>query len=240
MSTRRYRFLAKLQADREWLIEGDEAEHLSRVLRLEAGCEVEVTDGQGAWATGRIRHARGKAIGVDCSPTQIEASPRFRITVAVGALKPGFIDDLLPGLVELGMDQLVVFQQRGMAKSRLSDQACERWQRILTSALKQSKRATLPTLDVFGSLADLLQGVPGNGIVLRPDATTPLFELVTRLDRDVVLLVGGERGLDPEELALAQAAGYQAASMGPTILRAVTATLASVAVTALRRAAAPC
>ena len=240
MSAHRYRFFATQHSDREWHIEADEADHVSRVLRLEAGCDVEVTDGRGRWAIGKLVNNRGKSIRVECSSAHTETPPTWRITIAVGALKPGAIDDVLPGLVELGIDRILIFQQLGAAKARLHDNAFVRWQRIIQNAVKQSKRATLPDLQIFGSLAQLLPAMSGQGLVLAPGATTALFHLVSQLDGDLGLIVGGERGLDQDELSLAKAAGYTTVALGPTILRAVTATLAAAAVTSLRRAAAPC
>lgn len=240
MSSHSWRFLAEQIDPQTWQISGDEAEHLSRVLRLETGDTVEVTDGAGQWATGELRNHRGKIILVDCGTAQQEPPPRWRITMAIGALKPGVIDEVLPGLVELGVDRILIFQQAGMAKSRLSDSAIERWRRILVSSIKQCKRARLPNLNVFASLGELLKQVDGHKIVLDSDASSPLFEMISPIQDDVVFLVGGERGLDAQELQAIQGAGFATASLGPNILRAVTAAAAVAAVATLRRAATTC
>jgi 16S rRNA (uracil1498-N3)-methyltransferase len=240
MSAHRWRFLASRRGGNEWLIEGDEAQHATRVLRLEPGTEVEVTDGAATWAVGRLREARGKTLTVDAEAAQVEAPPAWRISVAVGALKPGVVDELLPGLVELGVDRIVVYQQRGAAKARLAASAVERWRRIVVSAMKQCKRATLPELVVYGSLDELVAAHTGLGVVLVPGAPEALFDLVAAVDGDLLLLAGGEKGLEPEEEAQLRAAGFRPAALGSTVLRAVTAALAAASVAALRRAARPC
>lgn len=240
MSSHRWRFLAQQIDAQTWHITDDEAEHLSRVLRLEIGDAIEVTDGSGNWALGRLRNNRGKTIVVDCEPALHESNPPWQISLAVGALKPGMIDDLLPGLVELGVDQIMIFQQSGVAKARLSDSAVERWQRILINAIKQCKRARLPTLRVFPTLSELLTRAEGCKIVLDPESPHPLYELVAPLATDLVFLAGGERGLDATELQAIKAAGFVGANLGPNILRAVTAATAVTALAALRRAASTC
>ena len=138
-----FRFLADHCEAGQWTMRSEEWHHLLSVLRLPVGAEFELTNGKG-W----VAHAKLTAISkqVGCfevldqtySP-ELPAGSRF--ILAIGALRPQSVDDLLPYLIELGVDAIEIFSFQGMDKNRLQDKVCERWDRILTAAMKQCKRA---------------------------------------------------------------------------------------------------
>jgi len=232
----RFRFIGEKDAGALWQLVGEEAHHLAKVLRLEEGAAVEVTDARGVWALGTVVRIGAKAVAIEATDEFREAAPDVRLAFAIGALKPGAVDDILPALTELGVDTVHVFLQKESAKSRLTDKVAERWQRILVQALKQCKRARLPAIVEHGSLAALLHETAGDAetrrYMLAAGAARPLGELLRQggPGRGVLLVAGGEKGLIPDEEAALFEAGFCAASLGPHVLRAVTAAVAAVAV----------
>jgi 16S rRNA (uracil1498-N3)-methyltransferase len=100
-----FRFLGAPSADGDaWELREEEAHHVSRVLRLGEGAEVEVTDGAGRLVRGTLTQVGAKLVRVAVAAERRVERERGRFVFAVGALKPGGVDDVLAPLVELGVD----------------------------------------------------------------------------------------------------------------------------------------
>lgn len=244
MSQHRFRFLGeRLEAGRWVVRDAEEITHLTKVLRLKAGAEVEATDGRGHWCHGALTEVGGREAQVTATEEGFRPAAAQRIVVCLGALKHGAFDEILPGLVELGADAIHLFLQDGAEKTRLSPKALERWRRIEAQALKQCKRVHLPALETHDSLDALLKGLGGGGLarlVLAPGADEGLLPALgaahSRPDgTGVALVVGAEQGLNPKELEALAAQGFKSVHCGDGILRAVTAALAATAAAALVR-----
>lgn len=236
MTAHRFRFFGERGEDGVWRLVADDAHHLAKVLRLAEGAEVEVANGRGWWAPGRVTAIRGKEVLVAEDELHEVAAAAWPVIFAVGALKPGAVDEILPALTELGVDEVWVFGQEGAAKVRLADKAVERWQRILVAAVKQCKRAWVPELRVFGSIKDMIAAVPQGvtRVVLSGETERSLLE-VGQGARGLVMVAGGEKGLDVAEETTLREAGFTEARIGGHVLRAVTAAVAAAAVAAVLR-----
>lgn len=241
-----FRFLAVAPAGEgsaTWQIEGDELLHLRKVLRLAVGAPVEVTNGAGLWGRGTLVGLDPQIGLVECKEVHKDEMPRIRVSLAFGALKPGSVDEILPGLTELGIGTIHVFGQQETAKARLSEKAVERWQRIVLQAIKQCKRASMPNVVTHRDIAALLQATEGKisgRFLLAEAAQLTLLEAAEAAlkqigpgPQEVLVVLGGEIGLNAKEEAALEAAGFIKASLGPFVLRAVTAAVAAAAVLAV-------
>lgn len=225
-----YRFLAQAQSPQLWEIRDQEFIHLKQVLRLKLQDSVEVFDGKGLFASGQIQEIHSKYAVVECSPAQMQEKMRPQLILALGALKPGFIDDLLPMFVELNADELHVFCQDGVSKNRISDKAVERWERISQTSAKQCRRAHLPLLKIWSSLLAMLEGMKNldaHRFVLDPHSNQYLSQAAQNPQKDIFAIIGGEKGFSPNEEQILQAQEFLAVSLGPLILRAYTASIAA-------------
>ncbi len=237
----RFRFLGALDpALQMWVISDDEFFHAKKVLRLTAGAQVEVFDGQGAWGEGVIVEMRKDCALVELAQVHKEPNSQVRLIIATGALQTQTMSDLLPCLVELGADEVHVFLHEGVAKTRLNDKTTERWQKILIAAAKQSKRAHLPTLHGWSSFASFLDyaGALEQRCILDPEATRELSDLSLKTHASICLLLGGEKGLSQTEQQHAHSAGFEGFRLGSNILRSFTAAVAGTAILSSKRAAA--
>lgn len=235
MARHRFRFFGIQQSEHLWLIEGDEATHLAKVLKLSAGNEIEVTDGKGTWVVGEIQSQPSQK-GINVVPKEItqQAKPAS-INLAIGALKTSSFDEILPALVELGVSEIHVFLQEKTDKKRISTKIETRWKRIIIGALKQSKRAWIPTIHTHKSLNGYLEHVNNTSvdthrIMLDATATESLNEIPLPAHKPIELILGSEMGLDKQESELLLTEGYHSARIGPHILRATTAAVASMAI----------
>ena len=212
---------------------------LRAVLRLGVGDRVVLLDNRGGAFLTEIRALdRQPAQGAVLEALAASGEPTVAVTLFQCSLKADKFEWVLQKGTELGVTRFVpVVSRRSVVRpvAALAKKA-ERWQAILREAAEQCGRGRLPELAEPVEFADAVamaealtsrflpweeaaMGSRSLGSVLDP-----------KKDRDVSLLIGPEGGLDPAEVALAQAAGWQVVTLGPRILRAETAALAGVTV----------
>lgn len=241
MSRHRFRFVGERVGDGLWRLSPGEAHHVN-VLRLGSGALVEVTDGAGRWGSGALVVLSKGEVRVEVAEERVDPRPPYAINLAVGTLRPGAIDEVLPGMVELGVDHIRVFGLDGTSRTRMAPGAVERWRRVILGAVKQSKRSYSPPIDVYDTVDELVEVLgdsPSRRVLLDAGASEPLYDLLTAgasRPIDVEMVVGGEKGLTETEIERFSGAGFRKAFLGPFVLRAVTAVGAATAVAASLRA----
>lgn len=216
------------------VLTGSEAHHAAAVRRVRAGEQVTLGDGAGAWLTGRCVRVEPTRVEVQVVDREVVPAPSPRITL-VQALAKGDRDELaVQAATELGVDEIVPWQaSRSVSRWAGPKQAKGRgrWQMIAREAAKQAHRAWIPAVAEMVSTKQLAaRAAASRLVVLEPTATRRLSSLELGGDRDVVLVVGPEGGVAPDELALFDEAGATIAALGDTVLRTSTAGPAALAV----------
>lgn len=213
---------------------GAEAHHAAAVRRVRPGETVTITDGRGAWI-------EGETLSVDQSRVEIHvvrrasiARPTPRIQLAQGLAK-GDRDELaVQAATELGVDAIVPWQAaRSVSRwqGAKAEKGRARWQRIAREAAKQAHRAWIPEVHDVVTTAELAaRAHDADVVVLDPRAELPLTRVEPSHDRDLLIVVGPEGGVSPEELRTLTAAGARNAQLGDTVLRTSTAGPAALAV----------
>ncbi|MGZ4596702.1 MAG: RsmE family RNA methyltransferase, partial [Actinomycetes bacterium] len=117
-------------------------------------------------------------------------------------------------------------------KAERGAKALAKWRTTVREAAKQSRRARFPEVTALASTADVATWLRGAalGAVLHEEATAPLAAAQPPERGDVVVVVGPEGGLGPDELAAFAAAGATSYRLGPTVLRTSTAGVAALSV----------
>ncbi|MBO0982349.1 16S rRNA (uracil(1498)-N(3))-methyltransferase [Rathayibacter sp. SD072] len=216
---------------------GAEARHAATVSRIRAGETIRVGDGRGLVAMAVVESAEPSRVALVVESVEESAAPAPRLVLAQ-ALAKGDRDELaVQAATELGIDEVVPWQA-ARSISRWSgpkeEKGRERWRSIVREASKQSLRARVPEVSAVAStrlLAD--RAATERVLVLEPSAEVRLSSLEPD-GRDIVLVVGPEGGVAPEELALLAAAGAEAVALGDTVLRTSTAGPAAIAVLSAR------
>ncbi|WP_251449744.1 16S rRNA (uracil(1498)-N(3))-methyltransferase [Microbacterium sp. Marseille-Q6648] len=217
---------------------GAEAHHAATVRRVRPGEHVTVGDGHGTWLTGTCESAGGGEVSVRIATREDRPAPERRL-VLVQALAKGDRDELaVQAATELGAD-LIIPWQASRSVSRWDGPKREkgraRWATIVREAAKQAHRAWIPEVAEVTDVRDLEQLAHGGGmLVLEPTAQSRLSEIDLGADGDIVLVVGPEGGLAPDELDRLVAAGARAVRLGETVLRTSTAGPAALAVASTR------
>jgi 16S rRNA (uracil1498-N3)-methyltransferase len=204
-------------------IEGDDAHHLVRVKRIEAGGMIGLFDGLGRLAAARVvRTAKQGREGwvVEAAITEIISVPRTVPRVEVWASAPK--GDRLAGMIE-GLSQVGAAAWHPLTTRRTVVEPgagkIDRLERLAVESAKQCGRAWFLEIGAGGGLDEALRA--GDATVILADASGELF---TPIEATTVrLLVGPEGGFEPEEFAKARAAGAMVRRFGPHVMRIETA-----------------
>jgi 16S rRNA (uracil1498-N3)-methyltransferase len=216
-------------------ISGDDAQHLTRVLRVEAGEKYEISDNRNVYLA-EVESAR-KSHVVFQTISQLEAiEPPVQLILCASLIKFDHFEWMIEKATELGVARIVpvisVRTERGLEKA--AGKRVERWRRIALEASQQSRRAHLPMIDEPARWANALSLVAAYSYVLEENpGARPLaavFPEVRACSDTVALLVGPEGGWTEEERADFSRSVWTPVSLGPSILRAETAAIAGLAI----------
>ncbi|SDO21624.1 16S rRNA (uracil1498-N3)-methyltransferase [Nakamurella panacisegetis] len=217
-------------------LDGAEGRHASVVRRMRVGEELVLTDGTGALAVAAVTAVDRASVQLDVSATEQTAPPAVTVTL-VQALPKGERSELAVDLAtEAGVDALVPWSASRCVARWTADKTVkgvQRWQTVAREAAKQSRRPTVPVVAPLAStagVATLISGAAG-ALVLHEAGSVPITEAVLPSSGELVLVVGPEGGVSPEELAAFREAGAQVVRLGREVLR--TSTAGAVALGAL-------
>jgi 16S rRNA (uracil1498-N3)-methyltransferase len=210
----------------------EEAEHLTRVLRLKVGAPVRVFNGRGGEFDAVIELAARTSVRVrvgNAHETGREA--RVAVTLAQAVLKGDKMDAVVRDAVMMGVaaiQPVVAARSEVTLPSLMRGGRRERWQRIAVSSAKQCGRSVLPPVleprpfdAVAASLADLT--LPGPCLMFVEPAVSADAISLTDLDgpmpREATVLIGPEGGWTADEVAAGSAVS-RPVTLGPRIFRA--------------------
>jgi 16S rRNA (uracil1498-N3)-methyltransferase len=212
----------------------DEAQHLTRVLRLIVGDEVVIFDGTGGEWLGRVARAARGAVRVDLLAARDPVpEPAVHVTLGVGLLKGDQMAAVIRDATMLGVAAIapIATAHVTLPAPAWARQPLDRWTRIAIASAKQCGRAVVPAILPVTRLPDLLAGPEDETRILCvepvwPDSiTAPAIPARPR----AVLCVGPEGGWTEEEVALARSRGAYLLGLGPRRLRAETAPTVALA-----------
>lgn len=212
---------------------GDEAHHLTRVLRVCVGDAVGVFDGRGREWRAQVGAITKSSVSLvierEVSPVP---EPPVTVTLAVGVLKGDQMDAVVRDATVMGVtairpivtDHVVV-----PSKAWRDDRGLDRWHRVAVAAAKQCGRAVVPTIAPVGPLADVWpqpEGDAATGMSLTCVEPGAVFGAAVADWRTVarpataMVFVGPEGGWSASELAMFTERGTHTVSLGPRTLRA--------------------
>ena len=247
--TRRRWIADEITGDTAALV-GEHAAHLARVLRAEVGQEFDIATGEGVrrGTITTISYDRIEfALGAKQHLTLRSAAPK--ITLALAIFKFDRMDWAIEKCTEIGVARIIpiIARRTDAHLASAAGKRRERWQRIVRQASEQSRRPAPPEIaapvkqkDLGGDgvlAADALRVVLAESLA-GSEGDTRLGEILQShsLAGEVALAIGPEGGWADGELTWFYEAGWIAASLGDTILRAETAAIvaSALAIDALR------
>lgn len=216
-------------------LSGPEGRHAVSVRRLQVGEEIVLTDGQGRGAQGLVAAVDGKdTLEVAVTGFREEPVPRPRITV-VQALPKGDRGELaVETMTEVGVDAIVPWAAARCITQWKGDRGAKslaKWRSTAREAAKQARRLRFPDVSEMLTTRQLTPLLAGAAFaaVLHEEGSEPLAAAALPADGDIVLVVGPEGGVSPEELDALAAAGAKPYRLGASVLRTSTAGVAATA-----------
>ncbi|MEV0909468.1 16S rRNA (uracil(1498)-N(3))-methyltransferase [Streptomyces hokutonensis] len=222
----------------EVVLDGPEGRHAVSVKRLRPGEDITLTDGRGRYLDGVVKTVEGKDRLVVLGSTVFEEpQEQPRITV-VQALPKGDRGELaVETMTETGVDAIVPWAASRCItqwKGERGLKALAKWRATAREAGKQSRRLRFPEVADAATSKQVaaLLAKADFAAVLHEDrvyAGEPLATAELPTEGEIVLVVGPEGGVSPEELALFEEAGAKAYRLGRSVLRTSTAGTAAAA-----------
>jgi 16S rRNA (uracil1498-N3)-methyltransferase len=217
------------------LLDGPEGRHAATVRRTRVGEHLLLTDGAGLRVEAEVVAVASASLDLVVVSVAHDPAPNPRLVLVQALAKNDRDDQAIEAATECGVDEVVPWQAgRSVVQWRgeRGEKARRKWDAVLVAATKQSRRSRRPVLAPAATTADLVARVraAAAAYVLHEDATVPLATVVLPDAGDVVVVVGPEGGVAPEEVALLEAAGAVTVRLGSTVLRSSTAGPAALAV----------
>lgn len=229
----RRRWIADEVSGSRAALTGAHAQHLAQVLRGRVGQEFDIATGDNV-RRGSITSIANDRVEFELGEI-IPAAPALSLTTLVSIFKFDRMEWAIEKCVELGATRIVplLAQRTESHLAKAADKRVERWRRLALQASEQSRRTSAPEISQPLTLQAALVASHGTRIVLAESEVHVMLRDVLQANpaAEITLAFGPEGGWTESELKLFKQAGWIAASLGSTILRAETAVIAAVAIT---------
>jgi 16S rRNA (uracil1498-N3)-methyltransferase len=214
---------------------GDEARHLSQVLRGKAGERITVFDGRGRRAAATVLSISKDHIPLELGE-QVESRKTGPAIILAQAIPKGKnMDFIVQKAVELGVSAIQPLVTSNTVVQP-GDGKSEKWRRVALEACKQCGQDTLPEIAEPLPFDRWIAPPSSDGdmrvIASLADGSQPLKDILRRNEapESVTYLVGPEGDFTPQETRSALDHGFLPASLGGIVLRVETATLCGLAI----------
>ena len=228
-------FIRQTQIDNDRLtMQGDDAHHIARSLRMAVGETVTVCDMQGREYNCRIEgfEEDTKVFLSVLSTKEPENEPPLRIRLFQALPKGDKLDTVIQKSVECGVSEIIPYESERCVvrvKPEAEVRKTERRQRIAQEAAKQCGRSILPEVRPTVSFSEMLEMIKEDELCLfcyEGDGTEPLGVVLKRAlgeKKNISVVIGSEGGFSLKEAQLIRDSGAEAVGLGRRILRTETA-----------------
>lgn len=223
-----------------YLDDRDDLHHMSKVLRLKAGDEVDVSDGAKFEYHGVIEELDQNLATIKILDKQAFArEPELLVSLYQGVPKAGKMEVIIQKNVEEGVHEIIpVFMDRTIVVDKGNfSKKIDRWQRVSDEAVKQCKRGIIPKVRESIKFNEMMAELESFDLVLFPyenEDDTNIKDVLRNLHekpKKVAIVIGPEGGFSDSEADALKKMGASTVSLGKTILRTETAGLVALAMT---------
>lgn len=213
------------------VLEGDEAAHLTRVLRVEKGQQFEISDNSQVWFA-EVTEARKALVEftvIEALAAEPEPPP---VHLYAALFKFDRFEWMVEKVTELGVARIVPVESARSEDGLFAaaHKRVERWRKIAREASQQSRRTRMPEIGEPVKLRALSVGAPSILLDEFPGIAPLTIPETWTLERPLSVLLGPAGGWTDAERGSLVEGGWTAASLGPTVLRAETAGVAAIAI----------
>lgn len=228
-------FLAARLAD-TMQVGGEDAYHMSRVLRMKPGDKLIVVDCEQQSGVAEIVAAADNELSLVLIERIAETKePPVEVCLVQGLAKNDKMDYIIQKAVELGVHRIIPLQSQHVvvqydAKKRAERVA--RWNKIAVEAAKQCGRLHIPVVEAIHTLPEALAATADTKLIMLYEGKSQqgLKQVLQEKQEAYTLLIGPEGGFSTAEVESCLVKQAVTATLGPRILRTETAALAAIAV----------
>ncbi len=208
-------------------VSGTEARHAVAVRRTTVGESVLISDGRGRAIRGPVVTAEKTRLAVEVAEILWAPERRHRF-VAVQALAKGDRSErAVETMTELGVDEILAWQaSRSIVRwtGERREKSLAKWSSAAREATKQSRRLRVPQVS-FATTAGVAERIRAAGcaLILHESADIPIGRADLPDEGEILLIIGPEGGVAPEELEEFQRLGAQPVLISDAVLRTSTA-----------------
>ena len=213
----------------------EESKHCLRVLRMELGDELHLTDGRGTMYRCKVVDANAKRCTVEVVERIDNYEPLpYRLTMAVAPTKNiDRFEWFLEKATEVGITEIYPIECDHSERRQIK---LDREQKVITAAVKQSLKAYHPTLHPLTDLRTVLtMEFDGEKYIAHCNDSLGEREYLGKLLKkggNALILIGPEGDFSPEEITFALRNGFKPISLGKQRLRTETAAVIATVITA--------
>ena len=217
-----YRFFEERNFEGNTNLKEETLHHLKNVIRINDGEEFQVVFDDGifsfAYYDGKIKNL-GKV--------EESNESKLRLSLFFGVLKNNKSEDVIRHATEIGVsDFYPVLMDRTISDiSKKKEKKKERYQKIVESAAKQSKRDIIPIVHDIIKTEDILSFSGDLVLCYEDENRIQLGEITKTLGKNIGLIIGPEGGISDRELEILKEA--KKVGLGRRILRAETAAISA-------------
>ena len=206
-------------------LDAEEARHATKVLRLQTGDALELTDGKGSLYSAVITELSKSACHFSINETLSIPRRKYSIHIAIAPTKNiDRIEWFVEKATEIGIDTISFIQCQNSERRVVN---MERITKKAISAMKQSGQAWLPELRPIRKVEALFDEACDHKYIAYVDQANPKHLKEAPLQSDYLVLIGPEGDFTQQEIDAAMNKGFQKVSLGLTTLRTETAGLAA-------------
>lgn len=215
-------------------IEGEDARHISKSLRMKVGESLTLCTLDGRRHECEITAFSTDSVTVKVlSSTICEQEPSVKITLFMALTKGDKMDDIVQKSVELGVYEIVpVLTARCISRpdEKQIKKKVQRWQKISDNAASQSRRGIIPQVKDMMTLKEASNVCNSfdKAIVFYECGGEKLRDIIDEDIKTLAMFVGSEGGFEESEIDILKANGVTPTTLGTRILRAQTAPIAGI------------
>ncbi|HCP22206.1 MAG TPA: 16S rRNA (uracil(1498)-N(3))-methyltransferase [Marinobacter hydrocarbonoclasticus] len=214
-------------------LDDNAANHVGRVLRMQAGQALLLFNGDGQDYRATITEAGKKHVQVAVTEAgKNETESTLRVVLAQTLSKGDRMDYAVQKAVEMGVSEIVPLTTERCdvkLKGDREDKRLRHWQQVAISAAEQCGRARVPEIQPVMTVQQWLEHARACDLRLVLHHRTERSLNTLEKPSSIALMIGPEGGLTAEEIALAEDNGFLPVALGPRVLRTETAPVAAIA-----------
>ena len=217
---------------KEIVIRGEDAHHISRALRMAEGEKIEVCDMQKTvYLCELIGFSEKEVFARVIEQSEATSEPKYKIRLFQALPKSDKMETIIQKTTECGVSEIIPFRsERCVVRldSKDAEKKRERWQKIAESGAKQSGRGIIPQICSVMNFEEAIASACQSSITIfcnerEKEITLKRVLNESKIDNDIAIIIGSEGGFSEREAEYISKQGAYSVTLGNRILRCETA-----------------